>query len=126
MNLRKAALALALTGALLPPGVASAQEAMQDPNAVPMQGNLFLPAEKTVTVGTTVTWINLDPEDHDVITNDFSTIVSPLIKPGESFSYTFATPGSFPYVCDLHRDMAGVINVVEGAPAAFAEPLPEG
>jgi plastocyanin len=99
---------------------------MQDPNAVPMQGNLFTPAEKTVAVGTTVTWINLDAEDHDVITNDFSTIVSPLIKPGESFSFTFAAPGSFPYVCDLHRDMVGVITVVEGAPAATTEPLPEG
>jgi plastocyanin len=126
MNPTKAALALALTGALLLPGVASAQDAMQDPNAVPMQGNLFVPAEKTVAIGTTVTWINLDAEDHDVITNDFSTIVSPLIKPGESFSFTFEAPGSFAYVCDLHRDMAGVINVVEGAPAATAEPLPEG
>jgi plastocyanin len=126
MNPTKAALALALTGALMLPGVASAQDATQDPNAVPMQGNLFLPAEKTVAVGTTVTWVNLDAEDHDVITNDFSTIVSPLIKPGESYSFTFEAPGSFPYVCDLHRDMVGVINVVEGAPAATAEPLPEG
>jgi plastocyanin len=126
MNPTKAALALALTGALMLPGVASAQDATQDPNAVPMQGNLFNPAEKTVVVGTTVTWVNLDAEDHDVITNDFSTIFSPLIKPGESYSFTFEAPGSFPYVCDLHRDMVGVITVVEGAPAATTEPLPEG
>ena len=99
MNPTKAALALALTGALLLPGVASAQDAMQDPNAVPMQGNLFNPAEKTVAVGTTVTWVNLDAEDHDVITNDFSTIVSPLIKPGESFAFTFAAPGTTPTPC---------------------------
>jgi plastocyanin len=103
-----------------------AQEVPADPNAVLMQGNLFVQAEMTVPVGTTLTWTNLDAEDHDVIaTNDPSfaapLFMSPLIKTGEAWSYTFDTPGSYGYLCDLHADMVGVVNVVEGAPAAVEE-----
>jgi plastocyanin len=117
MKLSAAALVLALAGSLVLPGAALAQEGMPDPNTIPMQNNLFLPAEKTVVAGTTLTWVNLDPEDHDVITNDL-TIISPLIKPGESWSYTFETPGTYAYVCDLHTGMEGVIVVAPPAPAA--------
>jgi plastocyanin len=103
-----------------------AQEMAADPNAVVMQGNLFVQAEMTVPVGTTLTWTNLDAEDHDVIaTNDPSfaapLFMSPLIKTGETWSFTFDAPGSYGYLCDLHADMVGVVNVVEGAPAAAAE-----
>jgi plastocyanin len=111
MKLTAAALALTLAVGLALPGTAAAQEGMLDPNAVPMVGNMFVPAEKTVAVGTTVTWMNFDPEDHNVLTNDLMTISSPNIPPGESFSYTFMTEGTFDYVCDLHRDMAGKVIV---------------
>lgn len=124
MNLTAGAVVLALAGSLALTGAALAQEAPPDPNTVPMQGNQFVPAEKTVTVGTTVTWMNMDAEEHDVVTNDL-TIMSPVIKPGETWAFTFDTPGSYAYLCDLHTGMEGVINVtaataaeVESAPAA--------
>jgi plastocyanin len=110
MKLTAGAVVLALATILALPGAALAQEVPPDPNSVPMQGNLFVPAEKSVVAGTTVTWVNLDGEEHDVITNDL-TIVSPLVKPGESWSFTFDTPGTYAYVCDLHTGMEGVINV---------------
>jgi plastocyanin len=125
MNLTAGAVALALAGSLALPGAALAQGMGEDPNAVPMQGNLFVPKEKSVAVGTTVTWVNMDPEDHDVVTSDFQTIVSPLIKPGESWSFTFVAPGTYAYLCDLHVGMEGVITVTDAAPAAAeVEPVP--
>jgi plastocyanin len=33
------------------------------------------------------------------------------LNPGQSFSFTFATPGSFPYVCQYHAGMQGTIVV---------------
>jgi plastocyanin len=122
MNLTAGAVALALSVGLVFPAAAHAQDAPADPNAVPMQGNQFVPAEKTVTVGTTVTWMNMDAEEHDVITNDL-TVISPLIKPGETWAFTFETPGTYAYVCDLHTNMQGVINVT-AATAAEVEPAP--
>jgi plastocyanin len=110
MKLTTGAVVLAFVAGLAFPGAALAQEAPPDPNTVPMQGNLFVPAEKSVVAGTTITWVNLDGEDHDVITNDL-TIISPLVKPGESWSFTFDTPGTYTYLCDLHTGMEGVINV---------------
>src|SRR5262245_21604760 len=121
MKLTASAVLLALAGALALPGAALAQDAMQDPNAIPIQGNQFMPPEKTVAVGTTVTWVNMDAEDHDVLTNDL-TITSPVVKPGESWSFTFDTPGTYAYLCDLHNNMTGVITVSSEASAAQSDP----
>ena len=74
MNLTAGAVALVLSVGLAFPAAAHAQDASADPNAVPMQGNSFVPAQKTVAVGTTVTWVNMDPEEHDVVTNDLSIL----------------------------------------------------
>lgn len=108
LTMRAAVLSL---GLLLPgAGAVQAQEPMEDPNLIPMQANLFLPAEKTVAAGTMVTWVNLDAEDHNVIALDF-TYGSPFIKTGETWSFTYAAPGTYAYLCDLHRGMEGVIVV---------------
>jgi plastocyanin len=90
-------------------GVALAQE---DPNTVPMVGNLFAKPELTVAAGTTVTWVNLDPEAHDVVERFALAFESPLLKTGETWAKTFDTPGTYAYVCDLHANMEGVVTVV--------------
>jgi plastocyanin len=79
-------------------------------DAIAMQGNAFLPADKVVSVGTTLYWLNLDPEAHDVIAADLS-FESPVLNPGESWSFTFAQPGTFAYFCDLHANMAATVTV---------------
>jgi plastocyanin len=115
-QVRALSLALALAGALLPRGAAGAQDVMRESGTIPMQDNRFLPAEQTVALGTTVTWVNLDAEDHDVLAVDTSFRSPRGLKQGESYSYTFAVPGVYVYVCDLHHNMAGTIVVVEPAP----------
>ena len=59
------------------------------------------PAAITISPGTKVTWTNLDVREHTLQSDSpsrqlpFETIT---LKPGESMSYTFETPGTFPYV----------------------------
>jgi plastocyanin len=77
---------------------------------VPMQGKAFQPVEQTVPVGTTVTWVNQDAEDHDVYSDDGS-VSSPSIPPGGSWSFTFAAPGTVHYICDLHEGMSATVVV---------------
>jgi plastocyanin len=83
-------------------------------DAVAMQGNRFEPPERTVSVGGSLTWVNLDREDHDVIAHDLH-FESPLIPPGGTWTFTFTQPGRYPYLCDLHANMEGVVVVTEAA-----------
>ena len=71
----------------------------------------FTPATLTVAAGTTVTWTNNDSLTHTVTANDGSFDSSNL-KPGQQFSYTFNTPGTYSYHCALHPFMSGVVVVV--------------
>jgi plastocyanin len=70
----------------------------------------FTPAELTVPVGATVTWVNHQGARHDVVAAD-GTFTSPLFGEGETFSFTFTAPGEYPYVCSIHSGMDGTIIV---------------
>ena len=70
----------------------------------------FAPAELTVPVGTTVTWTNNDSVPHTATAEDGS-FSSDTLNQGDSFSFTFDTPGTFTYVCALHPDMTATITV---------------
>jgi hypothetical protein len=52
------------------------------------------------------------------MTADDQSFNSGIIKPSESFQYTFTKLGSFTYLCLLHPGMAGTINVVPPDQAA--------
>ena len=69
----------------------------------------YRPASITIPVGTTVTWIGNDPEQHDV-TSDTGLFSSPVAM-GASFRYTFTEPGIFSYSCACDPGMAGVVIV---------------
>jgi plastocyanin len=104
-----AAVAGALALSSFGSGVAFAQE---DPNMILMQNSMFSKPDITVPAGTTLTWMNVDGEAHDVIERFSLAFESPLINPGETWAMTFDTPGTYAYVCDLHANMEGVVNVV--------------
>ena len=38
-------------------------------------------------------------------------MAAPLLRTGESWSYVFADPGTFPYICTIHEGMSGVVVV---------------
>ena len=79
-------------------------------NEVWMQGTKFSPASRTVAVNTTVTWINKDGFNHNVV-SDSALFNSGIIAAGATFSRTFTVAGTYPYTCTLHANMTGTIIV---------------
>ena len=82
----------------------------QGPNEVWMQSNSFSPQNLTVNAGTTVVWTNKDGTAHTV-TSDTGVFGSGNLGNNATFSFMFATAGSFQYHCTLHPGMTGTITV---------------
>jgi plastocyanin len=57
-----------------------------------------------------VTWTNGDDSPHQ-ITFPKEQQRSPIIVKGERHSQTFATAGSYDYICGLHPNMKGSVEV---------------
>ena len=72
--------------------------------------NGFGPDNVTVAAGTTVTWVNSGRAPHNVVASNGS-FESPVLRTGESFSYTFSNVGGFGYRCTIHENMEGNIEV---------------
>ncbi len=77
---------------------------------VTMAGFAFDPATVTIGVGETVTWVNEDAARHNVVA-DNGEFSSDLFGQGESFSFTFQAPGTYPYHCSVHPSMTGTVIV---------------
>jgi plastocyanin len=70
----------------------------------------FGPATITVPAGSSVTWVNNDDDAHSVVADNHAFHSAPL-DTGESFSFTFAAPGTYIYHCGLHPQMIGKVVV---------------
>jgi plastocyanin len=75
-----------------------------------ISGFAFSPAVLNVKKGTTVVWTNLDDVGHTVTGNSGGPD-SALFGKNQTYSYTFNTVGSFPYYCQPHPSMTGVVTV---------------
>jgi len=113
MPLKAGALVLALSLGFAPtallPVLASA--AAPAPVTVRIDNFVFGPETLTVTVGTTVTWINQDDIPHTVVASDKQTFRSKAMDTDERFSFTFTKPGEYGYFCSLHPHMTGKVIV---------------
>ncbi len=74
----------------------------------------FNPQNITIGLNTTVTWRNNDSVPHTVTSLTGAPVAfdSGTLNPGQSFTYTFAVPGTYPYYCMIHPFMRG--NVTAG------------
>jgi plastocyanin len=73
----------------------------------------FKPQKVVVKTGTKVTWTNEDTTIHDI--KDTSPLATPQSKEmskGDTFSITYAQPGSYSYICGIHQYMTGSVEVV--------------
>ena len=76
-------------------------------------GYKFDPEVITVAVGTTVTWTNKDEVPHTVTSSDKRFKSSGALDQGDSYSFTFTTPGTYPYYCTVHPFMTGKVIVLD-------------
>jgi len=76
--------------------------------------SFFSPKSVTITQGDTVKWVNRDNANHQVLA-DKGQFVSPILRPAQTFSFTFQAAGTYTYKDELHPKVTGTI-VVKGAP----------
>ena len=86
------------------------QPASADEKTIDISNFSFVPAQLTVPVGTTVTWVNKDEEPHLIAESD-ALFKSHALDTGDKFSFTFTTPGTFQYFCAIHAHMVGTVVV---------------
>jgi 3',5'-cyclic-AMP phosphodiesterase len=70
----------------------------------------FTPQEVTVKAGSTVRWTNKDDIPHTV-TSDTKVFESSVLDTNQTFQFTFAKAGRYPYFCKLHPHMTGAVIV---------------
>jgi plastocyanin len=109
---------LVLAGCMAPSGD-------EDVESVEMVNTRFQPATITVPAGTTVEWKNMDPMIHNVVADegDWGMAANQFLNQGETFRYTFDTPGTYTYHCAPHAGqnedgmwagMTGTVVVTNG------------
>lgn len=74
----------------------------------------FDPATLTIPAGTTVVWTNKDQAPHSVASPDGGFQSSGNLANGNTYQYTFNTPGTFAYVCGIHSSMKATVVVTSG------------
>jgi plastocyanin len=89
---------------------AGAQDKTASTAEVKIDNFSFGPVAITVSVGTTVTWINRDDIPHTVVSTD-KVFKSKVLDTDEKFSYTFTKAGEYPYFCSIHPKMTGKVVV---------------
>ena len=142
-----AAVVLALSSAGGPPGAQAVEaglncETYGDGVCVIEVGDIFfcdaefqdIPCPSSVVAGETIRWeypesgqlmhtVRECGADCDAPT-DAPLWESGVLRPGDSFSYTFTTPGIYTYQCAIHPHQRGLLRVLEGEPGPTATPSP--
>jgi len=103
--MRKLILALAAVAALAVAGPAGAAT-----KTINIYGSTFSPKIATVTEGDTVTWVNKDNANHQILA-DKGQFVSVVLRPNQSFSFVFNAAGAYGYKDELHPKLTGTITV---------------
>lgn len=86
---------------------------MQTVTTVTYNGKAFVPAEITISKGTTITFVNSSATTMQVSSaNAGFNAAKPLAK-GESYSFTFNTVGNFTYLNQLNTTEAGKVTVLQ-------------
>ena len=94
-----------------PPPPPSTATNCGNPCVIVIANSLFGTVQPIVVrSGTIVTWQNKDNTQHTA-TSDSGIWDSGILSPGQSYSVTFNSTGTYPYHCNIHP-MTGTIQVV--------------
>jgi LPXTG-motif cell wall-anchored protein len=88
----------------------------------------FSPGTLTISVGDSVTWTN-NAQDPHTSTSDSGVWDSGTLNPGQSFTRTFSSAGTFAYHCSFHQSLGMVGTIVvqssgTGGGTTGGSPLP--
>jgi plastocyanin len=98
-----------LGGTAVPGRDATAADATSE---VVVAGFVFVPAELTVRVGTTVRWVNREARtSHSILWPDGAE--SDRFFPGEQVERRFDRAGRYAYRCGPHPEMQGAVIVTD-------------
>lgn len=74
----------------------------------------FVPQTIKIKPGTTIKWLNNEKRgNHNISFEKEGLPESDRFFPGEFWQRTFEKPGSYPYICGIHPEMTGVVEVAE-------------
>jgi plastocyanin len=82
----------------------------------------YSPATINVQQGATVRWTNNGAAPHTVSSVPAGQFESGNMNSGQTFQFTFNTPGTYNYKCAYHSNMTGTVNVL--APGSTPMPQP--
>jgi len=92
------------------PQAASPEQPAKGEVQIVIENFAFSPADVTVAAGTKVTWINKDDAPHTATSVD-KKFNSGGLDTDDKFSFVFNDKGVYQYICTLHPQMKGTINV---------------
>lgn len=99
-----------------PSGSASKTSTATSPDNVVITNYTFMPTPIKVKVGTKVTWTNNDIAKHTITVDTGQPAGGPesaFFGKGQTYSFTFATAGTYRYHCEPHPYMHGVVEVTQ-------------
>jgi len=111
-----ASLVVALAACSNNAGTASQSAAAASGTVVKLSGFAFVPTSLTVSVGTKVTFENMDSTDHTVTngkdgTPDANALFNQTVHSGSSFDFTFTKAGTYNVTCMIHHSMNMTVTV---------------
>ena len=95
--------------ALLAAGAATPAATGTPPHEVVIQALQYVPQTLTVHRGDVVVWTNKDPFPHTVTA--LGAFDSHSIAAGASWRFTAKKAGTYDYICTLHSNMKGTLQV---------------
>jgi plastocyanin len=76
-----------------------------------MEGIAFVPATIQAKVGDVIAWTNKDSASHTATFKDDPACTTPNLAQGATAALTFSAAGTYPFICKIHSDMHGTIEV---------------
>ena len=73
----------------------------------------FEPQDVQAEVGQKITWVNEDDAPHNAVQQGGDELKTKTFGKGESDSVTLDKPGTIEYICTVHPEMQGTIEVTE-------------
>jgi plastocyanin len=71
----------------------------------------FQPSQVIARANDTVTWRNADTKPHRVVSETGAFPSSPMLDPGETYSFKFDTPSAYAYRDGTDADKTGIVHV---------------